>query len=222
MSNNPFRRNLRLFASTGVLACAMIGTPVSVRVQSDGPIWHFEAPLRDSGTKLARPGELFEFGTANIGTERHADAERRDALARLGLADDTAYASPVLITLSRAQAASGSGDGGASGGDGGDSSGSGSDGGGGDSSGSGSDGGGGDSSGSGSDGGGDSIGPSHGDDSSGNSGPGGASGPSSSPTGPSGASGSVGASGGSFGDVEQVGPSLSENEEAEAIIRGWQ
>ncbi len=47
----------------------------------------------------------------------------------------------------------------------------------------------------------------------------GASGASGSSSGPSSA---AGASGGSFGDVEQVGPSLTEEEESAAIANGWQ
>jgi hypothetical protein len=206
MSKNQFRRHLRQFASTGVLACALIGTPVSIRIQVDSPIWQVVAPQLESGAHLPIPGQTLKPVTTDLG----ADAARRKALAQLGLAEDTAYAPPVLLTLSRAEAASGSG----SGGDSGDSGDSGSDGG--DS---------GDSSGSGGSGSGDGSGPSGGDDSDDNSGPGSASGPSSDPSGPtgvSGASGSVGASGGSFGDVEQVGPSLSEDEEAAAILSGWQ
>ncbi len=180
MSINQFRRNLRLLASTSVLACAIIGAPVSVRVQLDGPGWHFEAPLIGSGVFRHTSGESLEPGTAELGTDRSADEARRKALARLGLGEGTPYEPPVLLTLSQAQAASGSGSGGDSGGD---------------------------------------SGSSGGDDSGGNSGPGGASGPSS---GTSGTSGTAGASGGSFGDVEQAGPSLSQDEEATAISTGWQ
>jgi hypothetical protein len=201
MSNNQFRRNLRLLASTSVLACAMIGAPVSVRVQLDGPGWHFEAPLIGSGVSRHIPGEHLEPGTADLGSDRSADAERRKALARLGLGDGTSYEPPVLLTLSRAQAASG-GDDGASGGDsGGDSDG---DSGGDDGPSGGADG---DSGGAGASGGG-TEGASGGTE--------GASG------GTPGNSGTVGASGGSFGDMEQVGPSLSEDEEAAAIVTGWQ
>ncbi|MDH3594241.1 MAG: hypothetical protein OEM93_05260 [Rhodospirillales bacterium] len=197
MSNNQFSRNLRLLASTSVLACALIGAPVSVRIQLEGPGWHLEAPVMGSGLSRHVAAEWFAPGATDLPGDAVAEAKRRKALARLGLEDGTPYESPVLLTLSQAQAASGSGDGdGGSGGDGDGGSGGDGDGG------------------SGGDG-----GASGGGDSDGDGASGGASGPS---EGTPGTSGTAGTSGGSFGDVEQVGPSLSEDEEAAAILTGWQ
>ena len=186
MSNNQLRRNLRLLASTSVLACAMIGAPVSVKVQYERPAWHFEAPLVGPGAYRHIPGEPLELDAAALGTERSADTERRKALERLGLTEGTSYEPPVLLTLSQARAASGGGDG-----DGGGSGG----------------------------GSGGADGSGEGADSDSDSESAGASGASGSSSGPSSAAGT---SGGSFGDVEQVGPSLSEEEEAAAIVNGWQ
>ncbi len=182
MSNNPLRRNFRLLASTSVLACALIGAPVSVRVQLEGPGWHLETPVIGSGLSRPVAGAWLAPGATDLHGDAIAEAKRRKALARLGLEDGTPYQSPVLLTLSQAQAASGgSGSGGGGGGgSGGDAGGSG-----------------------GGDGG--SVGGSEG-----------ASG------GTPGTSGTAGTSGGSFGDVEQVGPSLSEDEEAATIVNGWQ
>lgn len=187
MVNNQLRRNLRLLASTSVLACALIGAPVSVRVQLEGPGWHLEASVMGSGLSRHVDGERFASGATGLHGDASADAKRRKALAHLGLEDGTPYESPVLLTLSQAQAASGSGDG-----DGGDSGG--------------------------------DAGASGGDDPDGDSSAAGASGGGTegASNGTPGASGMAGASGGSFGDVEQVGPSLSEDEEAEAILTGWQ
>ena len=188
MSNRQLRRNLRLLASTSVVALALTAAPVSVRVLPDAPAWHIEAPSsHGSAVSGAILDERAEFAVVENGIVGDAEAARRKALARLGLAEGASYVPPVMITLSQARAASGGGSGGGGSGGGG---------------------GGGGSGGAGASG--------------GDSGAEGASGASSGESSVSGASGSAGATGGSFGDVEQVGPSLSQDEEALAISAGWQ
>ena len=189
MSNRHLRRNLRLLASTSAVALALTAAPVSVRVLPDAPAWHIEAPSsHGSAVSGAILDERAEFAVVENGMVGDAEAARRKALARLGLAEGASYVPPVMITLSQARAASGGGSGGGGSGGGG--------------------GGGGGSGGAGASG--------------GDSGAEGASGASSGESSVSGASGSAGATGGSFGDVEQVGPSLSQDEEALAISAGWQ
>jgi len=136
MSNRQLQRNLRLLASTSVVALALTAAPVSVRVLSTAPTWHLEAPSPQSSAMTDAALDARAEFVSNA-----AEAARRKALQRLGLPEGTSYIPPVMLTLSQAQAASGSGSGGSGGGGsgGGDSDGGGSGGAGGSGGGSGGD-----------------------------------------------------------------------------------
>lgn len=193
MTNSRTRRNICLLASTSVMASVMTALPVSIELQGQEAARPATQPPPMSG-HLGRPAAA----SSNLSEVTNdaldpVEAAQRDALARLGLGQSGSYATPVILTLSRAWAASGPG----SSGKGGGNSGSGSGGSGGGNSGSG----GGSGSSSGSSGGSDAG---------------------SSSSGKSQTPWHKGVSGASFGDIEQDGPDLSEDEEAAAIENGWQ